>query len=57
MIFFIFQRHQQILTKKAMAKEYEICDLDGINLAPDDEGRIPMSPDFDRGELSMIGLV
>ena len=57
MIFFIIQRHNQILTKKVMAKEYEICDLDAVDLSPDDEGRIPMSPDFDRSELSMIGLV
>jgi hypothetical protein len=57
LIFFIIQRHNQILTKKVMAKEYEICDLDAVDLSPDDEGRIPMSPDFDRSELSMIGLV
>ena len=55
--FKVYQRHANVLKRKTLAREYEICDLDHINVGPDADGKVPMSPDFDRTELSLVGLV
>ena len=55
--FKVYQRHANVLKRKTLAREYEICDLDHIDIGPDAAGKVPMSPEFDRSELSLVGLV